>query len=388
MLTISQIKIDPRINKVARGLAEKGYDVDIICYQYPYHGNEQFVSEEEVYPGVRYVWVQKDPIQRGNLWQYYQYDYFKMCSSRDFDYVHANDFTTLITAWQLASKRGVPLIYDSHEMWSENVWSKKDQWVPMPWWVRKLTGLIEGNICKFVDLFLSVSNSICDEFQRRYKLENRPMLLPNYPELNLLEKSTNPGSTLRETCGLNDDCFVTLYLGGINLLRNIENVIQAHRYLSNRFVFVIQGPGREFYGPTYLKMSSELGLSDRVFILPPVDMDQIVSACRGADCGIVMLQNICKNFYWYYPNKLFEYMLAGLPVAVSNFPDIAALVDKERCGVTFDPDDPKSIAAAIQKLGDNPDQAKAMGKRGSESVVREYNWESTIRQLIEAYNRL
>ena len=72
----------------------------------------------------------------------------------------------------------------------------------------------------------------------------------------------------------------------------------------------------------------------------------------GADCGIVMLRNICKNFYWFYPNKFFEYMAAKLPVAVSNFPDVTAHVEKERCGVTFDPNDPERIASAIRFLGE------------------------------------
>ena len=80
-----------------------------------------------------------------------------------------------------------------------------------------------------------------------------------------------------------------------------------------------------------------------------------------------MLRNICKNFYWFYPNKFFEYMLAAaLPVAVSHFPDVTAHVEREKCGVVFDPDSPQSIADALRRLYEHPKEALAMGCRGRE----------------------
>jgi glycosyltransferase involved in cell wall biosynthesis len=117
-------------------------------------------------------------------------------------------------------------------------------------------------------------------------------------------------------------------------------------------------------------------------------MSEVIAGCKGADCGIVMLRNICKNFYWYYPNKFFEYMLAGLPVAVSNFPDVSAHIEREHCGVTFDPNDPVSIANALLSLGEEPDQARAMGRRGREGILREYNWDANVQLLLREYRNL
>ena len=108
----------------------------------------------------------------------------------------------------------------------------------------------------------------------------------------------------------------------------------------------------------------------------------------GPDCGIVMLRNICKNFYWFYPNKFFEYMLAGLPVAVSHFPDVTAHVEREKCGVVFDPDSPQSIADALRRLYEHPEEAQAMGRRGREGVLREYNWDKASETLLQAYRTL
>jgi glycosyltransferase involved in cell wall biosynthesis len=181
---------------------------------------------------------------------------------------------------------------------------------------------------------------------------------------------------------------VTLYLGGVNPLRNIETVIHAHQYLPDACVFVIRGPGVDAYGHSYHTLAQALGLEQRVFCLPPVAMEEVIGAAAGANCGIVMLRNICKNFYWFYPNKFFEYMLAGLPVAVSHFPDVTTHVAREKCGVVFDPDSPQSIAAALRRLYEHPEEAQAMGRRGREGVVREYNWERASETLLQAYRTL
>ena len=389
MLTISQIDIDPRVNKVAATLADNGYSVDILCYQNTM--GVATVLEEVVRPGVRYVRVPREGGWQGTRFLFqllYQEEFRQAALRRSYDYVHANDLTTLLVGWILARAQGVPLIYDAHEMWSENVTCKGQEWVPMPPLTRRILQHYEGFLFRYVDLCTTVSPSICQEFQRRYTLPQPPYLLANYPELRLVRQPPRELPSTRELCGLADHHFITLYMGGVNPLRNIENVITAHQYLPKDCVFVIRGPGIEYYGPQYQTLAKYYGLEQRVFCLPPVAMDEVIAGAAGADCGIVMLQNICKNFYWFYPNKFFEYMLAGLPVAVSNFPDVAAHVQREHCGVVFDPESPHSIAEALLWLYEHPEEARAMGCRGQAGVLREYNWEGVTTPLVEAYQKL
>jgi glycosyltransferase involved in cell wall biosynthesis len=389
MLATSQIAVDSRINKVARTLARHGYDVDIMCYQH--WPGITTVLEEAVRPGVRYIRVPQEAKwqdSRRLLHFWFQEEFCRVGSQRTYDYVHANDLTTLLAGWLLARGRGVPLIYDAHEMWSENVSYDGQEWVPMPLWLRRLARCFEGFLVRSVARLITVSPSICTEMQRRYKIAQTPYLLANYPELALLHGKQRTLPSIRALCGLTDDHFVTLYLGGVNPLRNIENVIQAHQYLPEECVFVIRGPGVDEYGRDYQALAQALGLEQRIFCLPPVAMDEVIGGAAGADCGIVMLRNICKNFYWFYPNKFFEYMLAGLPVAVSHFPDVTAHVEREKCGVVFDPDSPQSIAEALQWLYEHPEEAQAMGRRGCEGVLREYNWDKASATLLQAYRTL
>src|SRR5262249_25195064 len=149
-------------------------------------------------------------------------------------------------------------------------------WGPMPLWLRTLTRYFEGFLVRYVDRLITVSPSICTEMQRRYKLAHAPYLLANYPKLALLYGKPRALPSIRALCGLTDDHFVTLYLGGVNPLRNIESVNQAHQYLPAECVFVIRGPGVDEYGKDYQALTQALGLEQRVFCLPPVAMDEVI----------------------------------------------------------------------------------------------------------------
>jgi glycosyltransferase involved in cell wall biosynthesis/SAM-dependent methyltransferase/uncharacterized protein YbaR (Trm112 family) len=382
MLAVSQLQFDPRVNKVARSLADAGYEVEIMTLAI---GDRFF--EEQVGAGVRYLSVPRESPFR--LFLLYQDEFRRVAAGREFDYVHANDLTTLTVAWVLARSRGVPLVYDAHELWTENVEFRGAEWVPMSAPTRAIASRWESFLLRDVDLLVTVGPSIVAEFERRNGgLARPPLLLANYPSLALLDDGADAMPSIRAACGLDDGAFVTLYMGGVSRLRNIEGVIEAHRHLPDDHVFVVRGQGVEIHEPEYRALARSLGVEERVFFLPPVGRDEVVAGMAGADCGIVMLRNICKNFYLFYPNKLFEYGLAGLPVAASEFPDVAAYIRQERCGVTFDPHSPESIAAALLDLGADRDAARAMGERGRASVLERHNWEAAVQELVAAYDSL
>jgi glycosyltransferase involved in cell wall biosynthesis len=88
------------------------------------------------------------------------------------------------------------------------------------------------------------------------------------------------------------------------------------------------------------------------------------------------------------PVKLFEYMLAGLPIVASDFPLWREIVDDARCGLLVDPSDPDAIARACEWLLDNPEEAQEMGQRGRAAVIEKYNWSSEAQRLVRFYRRL
>lgn len=383
MLTISMIEIDCRINKVASSLAAEGYQVTIFCLELP-HQTQPMVTQD-IAENIRYIRIKTTNLLQ-KIKASYQSHFVKASANFDFDFVHANDLTTLATGWVISKQSGAPLVYDSHEMWSENVTYKHGKYIQMQASKRFFYQKLEGRLLKDVTLFYSVSASILDEYERRHQC--RPKLLANYPDITSLTHENHAFESIKDSLNLTPDHFVTLYIGGVGPSRNIENVIKAHAKLDDRFIFVIRGPGVEFYGPEYMKLADSLGIQHRIFILPAVGRDDVIAASQGADCGIVMLENLCKNFYWFYPNKFFEYSLAGLPVAVSNFPDVRAHIDRERNGITFEPSDPQSIADALFQLDQNREETALMGKRGQESIHQKYNWDAAISTMIQDYDAL
>ena len=387
MLTTSQIDIDGRINKVAATLADAGYAVDVLCWQHS--ASNEDVLIQDIREGVRYIRVMPSSRWTGQRFAFFYQEQLRQVGlDCEYDYVHANDLSTLFVSWLLAREKGVPLVYDAHEIWTENVFFNGSDWVPLAGLTRWFVRRYERFLVRYVDLFATVSESIQDDYKERFGLPERPYLLANFPERALLEQSTEGHESLREICGLNDEHFVTVYLGGVNPLRNIETVIRAHALMPEHCVFVIRGPGIEVHGKEYEELAAELGVTDRVFILPGVGRDEVLAGAKGADVGIVMLKNLCNNFYWFYPNKFFEYMLGALPVAVSDFPDVRRHIDKERCGVVFDPASPKSIADALLSLASDPNEARAMGQRGREGVLARYNWEAATLGFVELYHAL
>ncbi|MDF1826993.1 MAG: glycosyltransferase family 4 protein [Legionellaceae bacterium] len=383
MLTISMIEIDCRINKVASSLAAQGYQITIFCPEVT--GQKEQILIQNISDNIAYVRIKAMHLTQ-KVKMSYQSHFVKASKDFDFDFVHANDLTTLATGWVISKQRGVPLIYDSHEMWSENVTYKHGQYIQMPAIKRFFYQKLEGRLLQDVTLFYSVSTSILDEYERRHQC--RPKLLANYPDIASLTHENHTFESIKKSLNLSPEHFVTLYIGGVGPSRNIENVIKAHAKLDEHFVFVIRGPGVEFYGPEYMQLAESLGIQHRIFILPAVGRDDVVAASQGADCGIVMLENLCKNFYWFYPNKFFEYSLAGLSVAVSNFPDVRAHIDREKNGITFEPSSPQSIADALFQLDKDREETALMGKRGQESIHQKYNWDAAISTMIQDYDAL
>lgn len=383
MLTISQIEIDPRINKSARSFAGKGHQVIILCL----HGNPELPQEEEPFSGVLYKRVPY-PSLLESFRAFYQDTLLEAGLKTEFDIVYSNDLTSLIVGWMLSRLKGVPLVYDAHEIWTENVEydSQKGEYVAMPLRKRRLLTAIERFIVKDVSLFISVSEGICREYQKRYSLKEVPFMLANFPELRLLHEEKLP--SIRTQLGLSDEHFIILYIGGVNPARNIENVIRALPHLPKKCVFVIQGPGISYYGDEYKALAQSIGEGERLFCLGAVGRDLVIEAATTADCGVLMLRNLCMNFYLFYPNKFFEYMMAGIPVAVSNFPEVSAHLEREKCGITFDPDNPVSIAEAIKWLYEHPEECKAMGMRGKASVIKQYSWDKIFDELYKKFETL
>ena len=356
MLVVSDVRVDPRVQKSAMAAVARGLQVTVVA---PSH---RIVMPPPLPPdwgpGIEFVFPD---IRCGALLNHHYpwlVDRDLLAYARRFRNVvfHAHDLNTALMAIQLARETGSACIADFHEWFSENVeWSTRSNAYVRNRLLKRLVMRRAELIClRYADAVVTVCESIARELQRMHFREDRVHIVRNIPDMVPTANSAFLG-TLRAECGVTEEQFLLLWQGGIGPSRLLEPVIQSLQFAPG-VVLAIRGPGLELgttFRAHYEEVAERANVRDRLRLLPPVPSRDVVAAADGADAGVWTLPNLSKNFYYALPNKIFEYLAAGLPVIVANFPEAAGLVARYDVGLSFDPYDPASIAATINALKDD-----------------------------------
>lgn len=256
------------------------------------------------------------------------------------DIVHANDGNTLAPAVWIARACGAEIVYDAHELWRHrNVRSDRPV-APMvegaiEWWaIRRAGGVI------------TVSPSIATWLHRTYDLPEVPTLVRNIPRGT--EETEGKGSgQLRAMAGLAPDTQVIAYGGRITTSRGIEETLDALALLPDSTHFVLLGYGEADYLATLHARVQALNIAHRVHFVGSVAADQVSAALADADLSVVFVRPICLSYEFSLPNKLFESIHAGVPIAAADLPDTAAIVREHGVGEIFEAHDPDQIASSM-----------------------------------------
>jgi glycosyltransferase involved in cell wall biosynthesis len=176
------------------------------------------------------------------------------------------------------------------------------------------------------------------------------------------------------------------YAGGISRIRGLREIVEALALLPADSPIRLRLLGEFSDAALEAELRSLPGWR-RVDYLGFQPRDIVIRHLGQCSAGLVLFHPE-RDHIDAQPNKLFEYMAAGLPVIASNFPLWRKLVEDSGCGVTCDPLDIKSIAATIQRVALDPAAAASMGERGREAVLDTVNWEHESRQLLALYERI
>mgnify|MGYP000883636027 FL=1 len=348
MLVVSALRIDPRVEREARALADNGYRVTVICPDI----SSPPLLEQPIDWGAN---IQFDILgwQAASFINQYPWMHGELMLEAALKYkplaFHCHDLSTALIGLAAARKVGARCVCDFHEWYSENVsWdAAKQEYVPHPDPVRTMYQAAEALAMARADEVITVCDSIARELESVYPVGGkRVRVIRNVPSL---ARSGTQYPSLRDTLHVADDQLVLLWQGGTGPTRLLEPIIRALA-VAPKVVFVIRGPSLDLFGEGYRKLAEDVGVGDRLHLLPPVKSADVVAAAVGADVGIWTLPNLSKNFYYALPNKIFEYLAAGLPLACANFPEARAIVETYGVGQTFDPYSPESIARALTKL--------------------------------------
>lgn len=288
------------------------------------------------------------------------------------DIVHSNDLDSLLGGWLVKREVGCKFVYDSHELWTEQHHPRTHEWTAF---FRGLEGLLTPR----VDGIISVNDFIAREIAERYGV---PVGLTVYNAPFYSRPEGEAPTDLRALAGGRP---IVLFQGRYDLERGLENLVEAAVHLQ-RAVLVFRGYGA--LDVTLRQRTRELGVGDRVFFVPPVEMEDMVDSARGADVGIIPYLPSCLNNRYCTPNKIFEYMMAGMAVATSDLPVMRQIVCGEEVGDVFDPLDPRDIARALDGIVESPERLQAMKERALEAAAQRYNWDREGPKLIDVYRRL
>ena len=291
---------------------------------------------------------------------------YQAARSVDADIWLANDWTALPLAARLARERGGAYVYDTHEFAIEE-YAEKPEWRR---WMRPVVRAIEKEHIRRAAVTSAVSAGIAARLDRLYSLPKPTLVVRNTP---LYDKTG-----LR----LTGDRIRVLYHGIIVPGRGLESAIESVAQWRPEFDLVIRGPTNPQFTPVLRGRIAKLGLSGRVELAAPVPMTALVREAAAFDIGFFALPGHSGHNEYALPNKIFEYIMAGLCLCVSDLSEIAAIVNQYRCGVTIPGADPAAIAAAINSLDrETIDRCK----RNSLVAARELCWERESDRLAAAY---
>ena len=276
------------------------------------------------------------------------------------DLVQAHDLDALRAAAILGPKLDIPVIYDTHELWSEQPFI--DSVEAVDYW-----NALEKELIAYADAVMTINEPLAEILKQRYELEE-VMALHNCQTV----QSIKPRPA--------NETPIALYQGAYVPHRGLEQVIAAAG-ITDKVRIALRG-----FGSSEKELRA-LDEKKRILWWDPVPGPQVVQAASQADIGLIPFLPTCLNHYYSTPNKLFEYMSAGLAIAGSDIPEVARFVNEHRMGELFDPYSPSDIARALEVMVDSGqlEEMKIRSRSGTES---KWNWEAQIAPYLEMVQTL
>jgi len=371
-IVLNNFKNDSRVLKENISLLRGGYDVQVVAL------HEEALKEFDSIQNIpvhriklksRY-WSKNKFIQ---LFKYFEFIYKVVRGYKKSDILHCNDLNTLPIGVIIKKffNKNVKIVYDAHEYEINDTPNESKYKIKIKYYLEKF-------FIKYADKVITVSDSIANEYVKLYGIE-KPALVLNTPLYQKIEKK----NIFRETFDIDEDKTIFLYQGGLSTGRGIEILLDAFKLINDdKSVIVFMG-----YGSLESLVKKYAREYNNVYFHEAVSPDILLNYTSSADFGIsgqVTIEN-CLSYYYSLPNKIFEYLMAELPIIVSDAYEMKKIVELNEIGIVSKENTPNGIKIAVE-------EAMKLDKEKLKTNIQKlntiYNWEEQEKVLLKLYREL
>ncbi len=346
----NDLSTDQRIMKVCYSLQKAGYKPVL----YGRKRSNSLALDQRSYPMHRLnLWFNKGPLFYFNL----NLALFFRLLFAPCDLLLANDLDTLLANFLVSKIRRKPLIYDSHEFFTE-VPELINRPRVQAIWLR-----LEAFLLPRIKFAYTVSRGIADAYKSRYGLEMK--LVRNFPNRCMPEKSSPPGNYL-------------LYQGALNVGRGLEELIEAMQYLPE-MKLKIAGAGD--LDDELRNLSKSFSVQDQITFLGRIEPKELLEITRSAQLGLSLEHDLGLSYRYALPNKIFDYLQARLPMIYPDLPEIKETLKNLEVGEVLKTHNPPELAKQIQAVVSSPEYSN--WKKSCEKAAALFVWEEEEKVLLK-----
>jgi len=367
-IVLNDFTNDSRVWKVSSSLKNLGYSPVVVAMHTEGLRLQDFVGGiyvERIMLRSR-PWPKWKPVQ---FLKYIEFLFRAFWRYRKIDIVHCNDLSSLPIGLLIKLfGKNVAVVYDCHEYETEINGLKGAE--------KQLKKWLERFLIRYVNQICTVSDSIAEEYARLYQIP-KPHLVLNCP-LYVEQPKRN---LFRENLGIRSDQTIFLYQGGLSKGRGVELLLEAFSGLdSDKNVLVFMG-----YGPLEKLIQRRAEEEGVIFFHTAVSPDVLLDYTSSADYGVSFIEDSCLSYRYCLPNKMFEYLMAGLPLVTSNLFEMKRLVETEGVGIVSESNTIESFQQAVM---DSLAQDYSAIQKNVFEARKTYCWENQEKILKEIYYAL
>lgn len=296
---------------------------------------------------------------------------FLLLIFRKADLLISNDLDTLLPNYLVSKIKKEPLVYDSHEYFTEvpELVNRKH--------IQAIWKFIERKLFPKLTDVITVNDSIADLFEKDYGI--RPFVVRNIPR-----RASNIKKVSRQSLGLPEDKQLLILQGsGINVHRGAEELVEAMQFV-NEAVLLFVGGGDVI--DVLKDMVNELKINKKVIFIQRMPYKQLMEYTTVADLGLTLDKSTNLNYKYSLPNKLFDYIQCGVPVLSSPLPEIEKIIMEYDVGDFIPDHNPENIALKINQILSNQ-QLMSKWKKNCKFAAEKLVWENEELVLKNVYSK-